>query len=329
MAFDDILGNKRAKSILAKSLQRKRLPNSLLFFGPEGVGKGEAALVVAKALNCLNKNDDACEECPSCRAINRQNFPDVMIFKPDNDGHKIEQMRILKQSAYLRPMVGKKRVFVIFEADKMRDDASNSLLKILEEPPPFSFVFLLTSNPDMILPTIRSRCLLLQFTPVFKEEIEKTLVERGQDVRRARIVSHLVDGSLKQAIGLDWDELEKKRQKGWRLFLSLLKKEKASFSFREWINQRYQDKREVEETFEILSTFCRDALLIKGGGDDRYLLNLDYRNKMMDATAGIGFDETLDFMERIDYHLYALKKNCNVRLLLSSFFSHCLRHDHV
>jgi DNA polymerase-3 subunit delta' len=329
MAFDDILGNKRAKSILAKSLQRKRLPNSLLFFGPEGVGKGEAALVVAKALNCLKKNDDACEECPSCRAINRQNFPDVMIFKPENDGHKIEQMRILKQSAYLRPMVGKKRVFIIFEADKMRDDASNSLLKILEEPPPFSFIFLLTSNPDMILPTIRSRCLLLQFTPVFKEEIEKTLVERGQDVRRARIVSHLVDGSLKQAIGLDWDELEKKRKKGWELFLSLLKKEKVSFSFREWITQRFQDKREVEETFEILSTFCRDALLIKGGGDDRYLLNLDYRNKMMDATAGIGFDETLDLMGRIDYHLYALKKNCNVRLLLSSFFSHCLRHDHV
>ena len=85
MAFHDILGNSRAKTILAKALQLNRLPNSLLLVGPQGVGKRDAALVVAKALNCLNRKDDSCEECPSCVAINKRNFPDVMEIFPDKE----------------------------------------------------------------------------------------------------------------------------------------------------------------------------------------------------------------------------------------------------
>ncbi len=329
MAFDSILGNNRAKSILAKSLRRQRLPNSLLFIGPEGVGKGDVALVVAKALNCQRTNENACEECPSCQAINRGNFPDVMVLQPENDVYKIEQMRILKSAAYLRPMMAKKRVFIIPDAEKMREEAANSLLKILEEPPSFSHLILLTSNPYLILPTIQSRCQVLQFSPVFKEEIEKILVEKGYQEERARIISHFVDGSLKQAISLDWEELQEKRQKGWQLFLSLLRKENISSSFQEFISSRFPDKRELEEMFEIISSFCRDVILVKGGGDNSHLLNLDYRADIEGASDYTGFEQSLDLMSKIDYSLYALKKNCNVRLLMSNLFSSFLVHNHV
>jgi len=329
MAFDSILGNSRAKSILAKSLRRQRLPNSLLFIGPEGVGKGDVALVVAKALNCQRTNDDACEECPPCQAINRGNFPDVMVFQPENDVHKIEQMRILKSSAYLRPMVAKKRIFIITDAEKMREEAANSLLKILEEPPSFSHLILLTSNPYLILPTIRSRCQVLQFSPVFKEEIEMILVEKGYQEERARIVSHFVDGSLKQAISLDWEELQEKRHKGWQLFLSLLRKENISSSFQGYLSSRFPDKKELEEILEIISSFCRDVILVKGGGDSCHLLNLDYRDDIQGASDYTGFEQCLDLMKEIDYSLYALKKNCNVRLLMSYLFSSFLVHNRV
>jgi len=329
MSFNSILGNGRAKSILAKSLRRQRLPNSLLFIGPEGVGKEDAALVVAKALNCQNKKDDSCEECPSCLAINRGNFPDVMVLRPETDMYRIEQLKILKATAYLKPMVGKKRIFIIAESEKMREDAANSLLKILEEPPPSTSLILLSSNPYLILATIQSRCQVLSFSPVFKEDIEKMLVEKGYEPDQARIISHLVEGSMKQADSLDWRELQEKRRKDWMVFLSLLRKEKISLSLREYIASRYPDKRELVEMFEIFSSFCRDVLLIKAEGDRHHLLNLDYRTEIEAAADCIGFQQSLDLMGKIDYSLYALKKNCNVRLLMSYFFSAFLVSNHV
>ena len=211
----------------------------------------------------------------------------------------------------------------------MREEAANSLLKILEEPPSFSHLILLTSNPYLILPTIQSRCQVLQFSPVFKEEIEKILVEKGYQEERARIISHFVDGSLKQAIRLDWEELQEKRQKGWQLFLSLLRKENISSSFQEFVSSRFPDKRELEEMFEIISSFCRDVILVKGGGDGCHLLNLDYRADIEGASDYTGFEQSLDLMSKIDYSLYALKKNCNVRLLMNYLFSSFLVHNHV
>jgi DNA polymerase-3 subunit delta' len=195
MAFQNILGNSRVKTILSKGLKRTRIPHSLLFVGPEGVGKMETALVVAKALNCLQKFDDSCEECPSCVAINKGNFPDVMEILPEKSVVTIDQMRDLKSTAYLKPMVGKKRIFIIPDAEKVREDASNSILKILEEPPSFTHIILLTDNPYLILPTIKSRCQVLTFAPVLKEDIEKALLEKR--VRSRTSKGYFSSGSRK------------------------------------------------------------------------------------------------------------------------------------
>jgi len=237
MAFQNILGNSRVKTILSKSLQRNRVPHSLLFVGPEGVGKKEMALVVAKALNCLQKIDDSCEECTSCVAINKRIFPDVMeipIPKKDSQSDKkkkdkqIDQVRFLKSTAYLKPMTGKKRVFIIPDAEKRSEPASHAILKILEEPPSFSHIILLTKNPYLILSTIKSRCQVLSFAPVFKEDIEKALLEKGYDTEKARVISLVVHGNLKYALSLDWDDLQAERKKAWQVFQALIKKENAS-----------------------------------------------------------------------------------------------------
>ena len=113
MGFKEVIGNSGVKKILHRALKQKKLPNSLLFAGPEGIGKKQTALVVAKALNCLKKTSDACEECTHCIAINNGNFPDVMVISPAKDVLKIDQMRLLKDTAYLKPMVGYKRVFIV------------------------------------------------------------------------------------------------------------------------------------------------------------------------------------------------------------------------
>ena len=322
MAFQNILGNKRVKTILSKALQKNRIPHSLLFVGPEGVGKMETALVVAKALNCLQKIDDSCEECAACVAINKKNFPDVMEVSPQKDVIKIEQMRLLKSTAYLKPMVGKKRVFIISDAEKMREEASNSLLKILEEPPSFSHIFLCTANPYLILPTIKSRCQVLSFAPVFKEDIEKVLLEKGHGAEQARVISLVVRGNLKYALSLDWEDLQEKRQKAWQVLFALIKKEKASVFLKEFSSSRFLARQEIEQIFEFLSSFCRDIVLIKEDGDLSHLMNPDYGQDLGEVSQLLSLEYALDFLRKIDYSLYALQKNLNVNLLISSLFSH-------
>jgi DNA polymerase III delta' subunit len=322
MAFQNILGNRRVKTILSKALQRNRVPHSLLFVGPEGVGKMETALVVAKALNCLQKFDDSCEECTSCVAINKKNFPDVMEVSPQKDVIKIEQMRLLKSTAYLKPMVGKKRVFIISDAEKMREEASNSLLKILEEPPSFSHIFLCTNNPYLILPTIKSRCQALSFAPVFKEDIEKVLLEKGYEAEQARVISLVVRGNLKYALNLDWEDLQEKRQKAWQVLFALIKKENASVFLKEFSSSRFLGRQEIEQIFEFLSSFCRDIVLIKEEGDLSHIMNPDYGQDLREVSRLLSVEHTLDFLRKIDYSLYALQKNLNVNLLISSLFSH-------
>jgi DNA polymerase-3 subunit delta' len=330
MAFDDVLGNIRTKKILKNSLQRNRIPNSLLFFGPEGVGKRDIAMVLAKAMNCLKIRDDACETCSSCRAIENGNFPDVMVISPEKSVLKIEQMRAMKQTAYLKPMVGRKRIFVIDRAEKMNEEAANSVLKILEEPPSFTHIILITHNPYLILPTIKSRCQELSFSQISKRDIEKVLVERGLDEEKARIISLLVRGNLKQATNLNWKEVQPLRKKAWQLFDVVLEgKGMSSFVKNYAFGRRETIEAEFVQMLEVLSSFYRDLLLIQSSGEKNLLMNPDYEGGLQNAAKRLSLGQALDFLVKIDSALYALERNVNVNLLVSSTLANMMERSHV
>lgn len=322
MAFKDVLGHERVKKILRKALQKKKIPNSILFYGPKGVGKEKMALVLAKAINCERKKDDACEKCTSCKGINKGNFPDVMVIQPDGNVIKIEQMRALRKIAYLKPMVGKKRVFIVTEAEKMNEEAANSLLKVLEEPPLFSYVLLVTHNPFLILSTIKSRCQILNFPPLSKEDIERELMEKGFTEEKARVISRLVRGNLKHALGLDWEDVQATRKQAWMLFLSLVKRENFALFLRNYaFSYKSLVKQEWEQILEILSSFCRDLVLLKEKSDSNLLMNPDYEDEIRKMEELVSLDWLMKCLENIDYAIYGLGKNLNVNLLVSSFFS--------
>jgi DNA polymerase-3 subunit delta' len=280
------------------------------------------AFVLSKAINCERKRDDACEKCASCKGINARNFPDVMVIQPERNVIKIEQMRTLRKIAYLRPMVGKKRVFVVTEAEKMTEEAANSLLKILEEPPLFSYVILVTHNPFLIISTIKSRCQILNFPPVSREEIEKELVEKGYEEEKARVVSRLVRGNLKQAMGLDWEDVQAKREQAWLLFLSLIKRENFALFLRSFaFSYKALVKEEWEQILEMLSSFCRDLILLKEKSDVNLLMNPDYEQEIRKTEELVNLDWLMKCLQKIDHAIYGLDKNLNVNLLVSSFFA--------
>jgi DNA polymerase-3 subunit delta' len=172
MPFRDITGHRRLLDLLGRSVGRGTLPPSLIFAGPPGSGKRTTAVALAQALNCLEPQSpspaprDACGRCSACRRIARGVHPDVLTIEPgDNGSIRIDQVRDVVDRAGYRPFEGCRRVVIIDEAEALAAPAQNALLKTLEEPPSSSIFVLVTAWPDVLLPTVRSRCIRLWFAP--------------------------------------------------------------------------------------------------------------------------------------------------------------------
>jgi DNA polymerase-3 subunit delta' len=329
MAFKDIAGNIRVKKILKLALERDRVPNSLLFTGPEGIGKRQMALALAKALNCREASGDSCDVCPSCRAIEAGRFPDVMIIPDGDKDISIDEIRFLKQMAFLKPMAGRMRVFILDRAESMSADAANSLLKVLEEPPPFSHLILLTARPYLLLPTIVSRCQTLAFSAVSKEEIEKILIEREYRPDQARILSLLVDGNLERALELEWEEVQALKDEAWKIFEAMLGGRQPSLFLERFGTLSKATEYEFGQTLQLFSSFARDILLLKLGGDVRFLLNPDYESELRAASAGLSADGPLGLFAEMDFALSMLPRSLNRNLLAAAFLSNFGEISHV
>ena len=170
MAFSAQTGHARIAELLRQAVERKSVPQSLLFAGPEGVGKRAMAIALAQAVNCPNqKAGDACGECHTCVRIARGDHYDVVVVEREDDAAtiKIEQLRdrVLDAVGY-RPFEASKRVFIVDPADAITDQGQDALLKTLEEPPPAAILILISAYPDSLARTIQSRCRRLRFERV-------------------------------------------------------------------------------------------------------------------------------------------------------------------
>ena len=176
MALHNIIGQKKAVRILTGTIKRERVPSSILFSGDSGIGKRLASLNYAKALNCLEQVDfDACDHCSSCKKIDGEVHPDVTALIPENDEIKIDIIRRVEEILSLRPYEGKKKVLIVDDADLMNINAANAFLKTLEEPPQDSVIILLSSSPDRLPDTIRSRCMHVRFSPLPAEAFKRVM----------------------------------------------------------------------------------------------------------------------------------------------------------
>ena len=200
--FSDIIGQDIAVGILRNSVRNNRYANAYIFHGSDGVGKQTTALAFAAALNCLEKkDDDACGVCEMCHRIEIKLPGSVTIVEPEKQTLSIDQLRDVKRDAYLKKTGGVK-VYIVKGMDKARKEASNSILKILEEPPANTVVILLAENYYRLLPTIRSRSIALRFRQLGASDIAKILigkynVQKEQALTVARSSSGSISGASK------------------------------------------------------------------------------------------------------------------------------------
>jgi len=204
MAFASVLGHPRLRDLLARAVAHGRLPPAMLFSGPSGVGKKALALAAGRALLCEANQGDACDACAACRRAGRGLHPDMVFVEPDGASIKIEQVRDAVREIAGRPFEGRARAFVFDEAHLLTEQAQNALLKSLEEPPASSHVFLVTASPQALLPTIRSRCQTLRFSPLPQSLVETHLREvSGLPAEEARLRAALSGGSLGAALAFE------------------------------------------------------------------------------------------------------------------------------
>ncbi len=201
MAIRHIPGQERAKRFLIQMVRKSQVPHAFLFSGIAGAGKREMALELAKYLNCLDPlAEDCCDVCAPCKKATGGIHPDIHIVRSQGAFIKVDQIREIKERARFRPFEARVRVVILEEAQHLKEEAANALLKILEEPPPQNLFVLTVLEPQMLLPTIVSRCCHIRFQPLDDPVIQTFLRQEGRlSEDQARDWSALAGGSLERA----------------------------------------------------------------------------------------------------------------------------------
>ena len=177
MGFEKLIGNKKIKKELEEIIKTNSIVHSYMFVGQEGIGKKQFAIEFAKMILCTSENQNKCKECDSCKKFLSKNNPDYSYIEPDGSSMKISQIRQMQESIYQKPIISNKKVYIINDADKMTTEAQNALLKTLEEPPEYVIIILIVSNEAVMLTTIKSRCMRINFSNIEEQDILNYIIK--------------------------------------------------------------------------------------------------------------------------------------------------------
>ncbi len=334
MPFSELVGQDRAVGMLRAALSRGALHHALLLSGPEGVGKGTAARLLAQAANCEGPRAppaDSCGGCVPCRKIARGAHPEVLVVSEERTMARegrwepkggrtpskdivVDQVReLVDRRLSLRRFEGRRRFVIVDPAEAMNPQAQNALLKTLEEPPEDTTLVLVSAAADSLLPTVRSRCLRVPFLPLPAALLEERLAAGGRPAPQARLAAALAGGSLGRALSLDAATLEDRRRAVEEV--ASLGPEDA----RPWIafaRERGADREAARETCQLVLVWLRDVLARLSGGAGAALALVDLAPATEAAAARIGPTEALRRVEWTRRAMAALDQNAGPALAL-------------
>ena len=337
MPFRHLTGHRHLLDLIARAATRGTLPPSVIFAGPEGVGKRMAAVALAQLMNCAAPDmvppsglrseadmggKDGCGTCPSCKRIARGVHADVLLIEPGETGAiKIDQVRDAIERAAYRPFEGRRRVVIVDDADTVNPEAQNALLKTLEEPPAASTFVLVTSRPDMLLPTVRSRCQQLRFGRLSPADVASVLMrDHAYAEADAHAAASLSDGS----IGLALDGSSEAFADARAAATGLLETVAASNDPRRRLEGAKaltgaahggSDREELARRLRALSSILRDLGALLSRADERCLANADLRPLFQRLQRSFDGKRALRAFSAVDRALSALDRNASPKIV--------------
>lgn len=201
--FNNIIGNEENKINLTKIIENNNISHSYIFSGISGIGKFLFAKEFAKAILCYADSPAShkpCGECKSCESIENENNPDFIIIDEKEESIKTETIKELTNNVLEKPIFGTKKIYILNNSENMTKEAQNSLLKTLEEPPEYVIIILVTSNESLLLNTIKSRCLMIQFKKLDDNELKKYFELQHETINEKLLKTF--EGSIEKAINI-------------------------------------------------------------------------------------------------------------------------------
>ncbi len=312
VSFAGLRGQDRALEFLKKSIEANTVAQAYIFAGPKGTGRFTTALEFAKALNCDHaQGGDACDVCAPCARLGRKSHPDLIVVAPDQDGLgevKVDMVRKAQYLIHLTPYEMRKKVCIIDGSDKMNQEASNALLKTLEEPPADSVIILIVENVANLLVTVTSRCQLVRFFPLPLDELARLLVsDYHMDETKARFIAHLASGRIGAARRFEGDDLLRKKN-------SLIDAAAGGFLLDD--ETPVIAKGEMPWALDVILSWYRDIVMAKLGMERSVLINIDRYEAIRKAASDtrISVDRLADLAEEIVALRFYLRQNVNHKL---------------
>lgn len=312
MLFDAIRGQDRAIACLRHAIANDTVAHAYIFLGPSGIGKRMTAVTFAQAVNCLRDGERPCGECPSCAKVAHGNHPDLFLAAPEDGGGaiKIAVIRELIKAASFKPYEGRRKVFIVDGADAMTDEASNALLKTLEEPPAAAVIILIVENLGALPATIISRSQIVTFFPLASGEVTRILTAGpAMDGREAAILARVAGGSPGRALEY--------RKSGFFAMRTAVLRNIRSRSFWDADIDRLS-KDEVRFCLGIILLWYRDLLVAASAAPDPALLvNVDMREAITDEAARLTRGRIERILERTAATIASFDRNANVKLAMA------------
>jgi DNA polymerase III subunit delta' len=358
MAFSDFHGNPETVHCLRDMLARERLPHAIILAGPQGSGKYTLALMLAKAIDCLepvvtNGLPDFCGHCSNCIRIAQsedlesrfaeamearenlretdkketrlfiQTHPDVLIIPPDPPQMmiKVDQVRRVIETIYYRPGEAKERVYIFTDSAFMKE-AANSLLKVLEEPPDFATLFLLTENPGELLPTIRSRAITFSLGALPPTEIEAYLAKHRPDwnAKQRALVARLCQGAVGRSRTFDLAAYTEARADALTILAAALRANGHSELFKatETYRAGAEGRDKTERLLRALYSLLEDLMFLGNGASD-LVRNTDILGELKKLSEAADFAWISYAADRISEVERGMRRNLLRSLSLDAF----------
>lgn len=320
--FKDIIGQEQIKEHLQNALSSGKISHAYIINGEKSSGKEFIAKVFAMALQCEQGGTEPCQKCRSCRqALSGSQIDILRVSHEKPNTISVDDIREqINNNVAIKPNSSPYKVYIVNEAEKMTTQAQNALLKTLEEPPSYVVILLLTSNLDALLPTILSRCVVLNMKPVPDEKVRKFLMEEQQvPDYKADVCVAFARGNIGKAKALaSSEDFENVKNEA----LSLLKyiRDMELYEIVAAVKKITEYKLEINDYFDIMAIWYRDVLLFKATKNPNCLIFREELGAIRKCAQRSSYEGIETVIQALDKAKHRLDANVNFDLVMELLF---------